>query len=40
MPEVAKNHSITEVNTCGLAINIAGFAPLMKKVGFDAVADH
>ena len=25
---------------CGLAINIAGFAHLLRKVDFDAVVDH
>ena len=31
LPEVAKNYSITELEMCGLAINIASFAHLLKK---------
>ena len=40
MPEAAKNYSITELEICGLAINIASFAHLLKRVNFDAVVDH
>ena len=40
MPEAAKNYSITELEMCGLAINIATFSYLLKKVDFDAVVDH
>ena len=40
MPEAAKNYSITELEMCGLAINIMNFAHLLKKVDFDAVVDH
>ena len=40
MPEAAKNYSITELEMCGLAINIASFAHLLKKVDFDAIVDH
>ena len=40
MPEAAKNYSITELEMCGLAINIASFANLLKRVDFDAVVDH
>ena len=40
MPEAAKNYSITELKMCGLAINIVSFAHLLKRVDFDAVADH
>ena len=40
MPEAAKNYSITELGMCGLAMNIATFAHLLKKVDFDAVVDH
>ena len=40
MPEAAKNYSITELEMCGLAINMAGFAHLLKRVDFDAVVDH
>ena len=40
MPETAKNYSITELEMCGLAINIASFAHLLKRVDFDVVVDH
>ena len=40
MPEAAKNYSITELEICGLAITIATFSHLLKKVDFDAVVDH
>ena len=40
MPEAAKNYSITELEMCGLAINMASFAHLLKRVDFDAVVDH
>ena len=40
MPEAAKNYSITELEMCGLAINIASYAHLLKRVDFDAVVDH
>ena len=40
MPEAAKNYSITELEMCGLAMNIATFSHLLKKVNFDAVVDH
>ena len=40
MQEAAKNYSITELEMCGLAINIASFAHLLKRVDFDAVVDH
>ena len=40
MLEAARNYSITELEMCGLAINIASFAHLLKRVDFDAVVDH
>ena len=40
MAEAAKNYSITELDMCGLPINIASFAHLLKRVDFDAVVDH
>ena len=40
MPEVARNYSITDLEMCGLAINIASFAHLLKRVDFEAVVDH
>ena len=40
MPEAAKNYSITELEMCGLAMNITTFSHLLKKVDFDTVDDH
>ena len=40
IPEAAKNYSITELEMCSLAINIASFAHLLKRVDFDTVVDH
>ena len=40
MPEAARNYSITELEMCGLAMNIATFEHLLKKVDFDAIVDH
>ena len=40
LPEAARNYSITELEMCRLAINIASFAHLLRKVDFDAVVDH
>ena len=40
LPEAVRNYSITELEMCGLAINIATFAHLLKKVDFDAIVDH
>ena len=40
LPEAACNYSITELEMCGLAINIASFAHLLRKVDFDVVVDH
>ena len=40
MPEAAKNYSITKLEMCGLAINIATFSHLLKRAGFDVVVDH
>ena len=40
MPEAAKNYSITELEMCGLVINIVIFVHLLKKVDFDAIVDH
>ena len=40
MPEAVKNYSITELEMCGLAMNIATFSHLLKKVDFDAIVDH
>ena len=40
LPEAAKDYSITELELCGLAINIASFSHLLKRVDFDAIIDH
>ena len=40
MPEAAKNYSITELEMCGLAMNIATFSYLLKKVDFDVIVNH
>ena len=40
LPEAACNYSITELEMCGLATNIASFAHLLRKVDFDAMVDH
>ena len=40
LPEEAKSYSITELELCGLAITIASFVHLLKRVDFDAIVDH
>ena len=40
LPEAAKSYSITELELCGLAINIASFCHLLTRVDFDAIVDH
>ena len=40
MPKAVRNYSITELEMYGLAINIANFAHLLKRVDFDTVVDH
>ena len=40
LQEAAKNYSITELELCGLAINIASLSHLLKRVDFDAIMDH
>ena len=40
MLEAAKNYSITELEMCGLAMNIVTFLYLLKKVDFDVMVDH
>ena len=40
LPEAAKSYSITELELCGLAINIPSFSHLLKRVDFDAIVDH
>ena len=40
LPEAARNYSITELELCGLTINIARLSHLLKRVGFNAIIDH
>ena len=40
VPEAAKNYSITELEMCGLAINIVSVAHLLKRVDFDVIVEH
>ena len=40
LPEAARNYSITELELCALAINIASFAHLLKRVDLHALVDH
>ena len=40
LPEVVRNYSITELELCGIAINIARFPHLLKRVDFNAIIDH
>ena len=40
LPEAAKNYSITELEMCGLGINIMSFADLLERVDFYAIVDH
>ena len=40
LPEAARSYSITEIELCGLAINIASFSHLLRRVDFDAIVDH
>ena len=39
LPESSKNYSFTELDLCGLAINIASFSHLLKRVDFDVIVD-
>ena len=40
LPEAARNYSTTELEMCGLAINVASFAHLLKRVDFNVIVDH
>ena len=40
LPEAVGSYSITELELCTLAINIASFSHLLKRVDFDAIVDH
>ena len=38
--EAVRSYLITELELCGLAINIASFLHLLKRVDFDVIVDH
>ena len=38
--EAARNYSITELELCGLTIDIASSSQLLKRVDFDAMVDY
>ena len=40
LPEAMKSYSITELEICSSAINIARFSHLLKRVDFEAIVDH
>ena len=40
LPEATRSYSITELELCGLAINIKSFSHLLKRVDFYAIVDH
>ena len=40
LPEAVRSYSITELELSRLAINIASFSHLLKRVDFDAIVDH
>ena len=39
LPEAVKSYSITELELCGLAINIASFFHLLKRLDFDVIVE-
>ena len=40
VPEATRNYSIIELEMCSLAINIASFVHLLKRIDFNAIVDH
>ena len=40
LPKAVRSYSMTELELCGLAINITNFSYLLKRVNFDAIVDH
>ena len=40
LSEATSSYSITELELYGLAINIAGFSHLLKRVNFNVIVDH
>ena len=39
-PEAVRSYLITELEICGLAMNIASFSHLLKRVEFEMIVDH
>ena len=40
LPETVRSYSITDLEMCSLATNIASFVHLSKGVDFDTIVDH
>ena len=40
LPEAVRNYSITELEMCGLTINITSFSHLLKRVDFMTLVNH
>ena len=40
LPEAVRNYSITELELCGLAINIASFLHILKRIDFNVIVNH
>ena len=40
LPEAVRSYSITELELCGLVMNIASFSHLLKRVDFNAIIHH
>ena len=40
LPEAVRSYLITELELCTLAINIASFSHILKRVDFDTIVDH
>ena len=40
LSEAARSYSITELELCGLVINIANFSHLLRRIDFDTIVDH
>ena len=40
LPEAVRSYSIKELELCSLAITIASFSHLLKRVDFDSIVDH
>ena len=40
LQEAVRSYSVTELELCSLAINIATFSHLLKRVDFDTIVDH